>query len=136
MSKVQMPTVQAETLKRQIFMKFDKSQLFYLIYNKKFGDASDFLNNKCCRATNKVVAVNFKDDRNVSTLMMAAWCRAPLNLIKQLCKMGGKNLIMHQSNYGSTALHYTTCSAADPDLEVVKFLVERGGYELLMLQNK
>ena len=41
---------------------------------------------------------------------------------------------MHKKNNGSTALHFA-CFRDDPDVKVVKLLVERGGKGLLMIQD-
>ena len=57
--------------------------------------------------------------------MMASY-GAPLALIKQLCEIGGKPLIMTTYyNNGYTALHFA-CKSYDPNIDIVKCLVQNG----------
>ena len=115
---------------------FDERKLYVLIDNEEFDEVIEFLNNKSFTAKYKTAAVNCKYDRaNWTTLMNASYIRAPLVLVKQLCEIGGKDLIMAKSNYGSTALHFACGKGGDPNLDTVKLLVEKGRKELLIIQN-
>jgi ankyrin repeat protein len=58
--------------------------------------------------------------------------------MNKLYDIGGNRLIMHGGGFcGSTALHFAIFDERSdlPILDIVMFLVEKGGQELLMMQN-
>ena len=67
--------------------------------------------------------------------MWAASGCAPFDLFKLLYDIGGKDLIMYQKVIGRPTVLHWACQGNDPNLDVVKFLVEKGGRELLMMQG-
>ena len=114
-------------------INFDEKKLYNLIYNEKFDEAIEFLNDLTLE--NKTAAVNYKEDgSNYTTLMMAAIRGAPLTLIQQLCEIGRKQFIMAINDLGFTALHLA-CIRGDPNIDTVKYLVQNGGMELINKQN-
>jgi len=110
-----------------------KGKLFHhLMRYREWDEAIELIDR--LTLLNKTVAVNRKDRINVTALMRAAVYCAPLAFIQQLCEIGGKPLIMARSDDGWTALHWA-CDRTNPNLEVVTYLVQNGGEELVNKQD-
>jgi hypothetical protein len=113
--------------------------------------ASEILNDDRITLENKKAAVNlissfytagmFGPYPEVSDTMLlrAAYCGAPIPLMNKLYDIGDNRLIMHKSiGDGGTALHrvcWRERPFRDNVLDTVMFLVEKGGRELLMMQD-
>mmetsp|Transcript_28568 Transcript_28568/g.52163 ORF Transcript_28568/g.52163 Transcript_28568/m.52163 type:complete len:890 (-) Transcript_28568:1548-4217(-) len=109
--------------------KKQKQKLFGLIDKKKFDEAIEFLNR--LTSQNKTTAVNHRDGYNWTTLMLAAKHGAPLTFIQRLCEIdSGKPLITAENKSRMTALHYA-CKHDDPNIDIVKHLVQNGGIEFI-----
>ena len=107
----------------------EEEKLYDLIRNKEFDEAIEFLNDDRLTPQNKTAAVNYKDEYNGTTLMGAALYHAPLTLIQWLCEIGGKPLIVAR-----TTLHQA-CVCDDPNIDIVKYLVQNGRMELINKKN-
>jgi len=109
-----------------------EEKLKNLMWNEKWNEVIEFLDDDRLTSQNKTAAVNCNDGRsNDTTLIQAAQYGAPITIIQKLCEIGGKPLIMATGYYGMTALYWVSQSE-DPNIDTVKYLVQNGGGEELI----
>jgi len=116
---------------------FNVRNLYWTLFlNNKRDEAIEFLNNDRLTPQNKRAAVKYEAGIDRTTLLMrATYHDASLTLIQRLCEIGGKPLIMDTNISGWTALH-NACYRDDPNIDIVKYLVQNGGMELVNKKNK
>jgi len=96
---------------------------------RRFLD-SDSNNNKDDK---KLQSVCYRGGSDLTCLHHACYERAPVDIIKSLLDIGGKDLVMMASNLKSTALHFACDNGASFD--VMKMLIDLGRKELVVAKD-
>ena len=113
------------------------NHLYDLYRDRKWDEIREFLDSDSNNNKDKeklVVEVVRYRGRNVWTCLHAAcYKKPPVDIIKSLLDIGGKELVLVTTNRKYTALHYACSNNAS--LDVIKMLIDLGGKGLVVAKN-
>jgi len=109
------------------------NHVYDLCYYDKWDEVREFLDSDSNNNKKKRQLVCYQGGNGWTCLHMACCRGAPVDIIKSLLDIGGKDLLMITNSWKSAALH-TACYFG-ASFDVMKMLIDIGGKELVVGKN-